>query len=74
MQTSAQQLSLAKRPSADTEQAKMYAHRYLRLYYEVAGEENRARKHIHQAAAADLADHFMHEVAKVHLRLRNWDH
>jgi lipoprotein NlpI len=60
--------------AADTELAKMYAHLYLGLYYEAADDEDRARNHIRQAAAAHLADHYMHDVAKVHLRLRNWDH
>ncbi len=58
---------------ADTELARMYAHLYLGLYYEVAGEVDKARGHIRQAAAAKLQTHYMHDVAKVHLLQRKWD-
>jgi lipoprotein NlpI len=58
---------------AGTEQARMYAHLYLGLYYEVAGDEVKARQHIRQAAAAKLQSNYMHQVAKVHLLQRKWD-
>jgi lipoprotein NlpI len=58
---------------ADTEIARMYAHLYLSLYYEVAGDADRARDHMRKAAAAKVENHYMHDVAKVHLRQRKWD-
>jgi len=58
---------------ADTEQARMYAHLYLGLYYEVAGDEEKARQHIRQSAAAKLQNNYMHQVAKIHLLQRKWD-
>ncbi len=59
--------------NADTELARMYAHLYLGLYYEVAGEVEKARGHMRKAAAAKLQNHYMHDVAKVHLLQRNWE-
>jgi lipoprotein NlpI len=58
---------------ADSEQARMCAHLYLGLFYEVAGETAKARDHTRKAAAAKLRDHCMHDVAKVHLGERKWD-
>lgn len=59
--------------SAKSQRARMYAHLYLGLYYEVAGDLAKAKAHMQKAAAAKLRDHYMHEVAKVHLRQRKWD-
>ena len=59
--------------NADTERARMYAHLYLGLYYEAAGEVDKARGHMCRAAAARLQNHYMHYVAKVHLLQREWD-
>lgn len=56
-----------------TEQARMYAHLYLGLYYEAAGDTGKAKNHMRQAAAAKLHDDYMHDVAKVHLLQRKWD-
>ncbi len=56
-----------------TPRAQMYAHLYLGLYHEAAGKEDRAREHMRKAAAAKLRNHYMHDVAKVHLLQRNWD-
>ncbi len=58
---------------ANTELARMYAHLYLGLYYEVAGEVDKARSHMRFAAAAKLQKHYMHDVAKVHLLQRKWN-
>ncbi|NOY41243.1 MAG: hypothetical protein GXP26_05330 [Planctomycetes bacterium] len=58
---------------ADTEQARMYAHLYLGLYYEVAGSIDQARKHMKLAAAAKLQNNYMHQVAKIHLLQRKWN-
>jgi lipoprotein NlpI len=58
---------------AATPQASMYANLYLGLYYEAAGDADRARACLRKAAAADTPDNFMQDVAKVHLRQRHWD-
>ena len=55
-----------------SQQARMYAHLYLGLYYEVLGDEENARRFLDQAAAAKLQDHYMHDVARVHLGQRGW--
>ena len=51
-----------------SELASMYAHLYLGLYYEVAGDQAKAKDHMRKAGAARLRNHYMHDVAKVHLR------
>lgn len=58
---------------ANTEVARMYAHLYLGLYYEVVGKADQARDHMRKAAAAKIKKHYMHDVAKVHLLQRKWD-
>ena len=63
---------LAAADAAATPRAKMYAHLYLGLYFEVLGEPRRARSHIEQAAVQPLDNHYMHDVAQVHLRQRGW--
>ncbi|MCH2114855.1 MAG: tetratricopeptide repeat protein [Pirellulales bacterium] len=57
---------------AGTKAARMYAHLYLGLYYEVANKAEPARAHIRKAAAANLMQHTMHDVAKIHLLQRKW--
>jgi lipoprotein NlpI len=57
---------------ADSERAQMYAHLYLGLYYEVAGNTKQAQLHMKLAAAAKLHNNYMHEVAKIHLLQRDW--
>jgi lipoprotein NlpI len=59
--------------NSKTEQAQMYAHLYLGLYYEVAGDAEKARRHLREAAAAKLPNDYMHDVAKIHLLQRKWD-
>lgn len=49
-----------------------YAHLYLGLHSEAAGDAERARDHITQAAGPFRMDHFMGKVAVVHARLRGW--
>ena len=63
---------LAAARQAATEQASMYAHLYLGLYYEAAGEADLAKHHMRLSAAAKLQDNYMHDVAKVHLLQRAW--
>ena len=59
--------------AARQDSAEMYAHLYLGLYYEVAGDNQLARRHLQQAAAARLDGHYMRDVARVHLRQRRWE-
>jgi lipoprotein NlpI len=58
----------SKLPSAE-----MYAHLYLGLYYEVDKKIELAKKHMLLAAKAKLKGHYMHDVAKIHVKLRGWD-
>jgi lipoprotein NlpI len=51
-------------------EAQFYAHLYLGLYFEALGDAARARKHIAESAADRYAvGGYMHDVARVHLRL-----
>ncbi|MEM8943900.1 MAG: hypothetical protein AAGD11_01860 [Planctomycetota bacterium] len=63
---------LAAANQADTESARMYAHLYVGLYYEVSNKPDQARDHLTWSAAAKLSDNYMHDVAKVHLLQRQW--
>ena len=49
-----------------------YAHLYLGLYYEAAGDPGKAREHMTQAAGPYKMDHFMGQVAVMHAKLRDW--
>jgi lipoprotein NlpI len=49
-----------------------YAHLYLGLYHESAGDAEKARQHITQAAGPFRMDHFMGRVAVMHAKLRGW--
>ena len=48
-----------------------YAHLYLGLYYEVAGDAVLSKKHIQLAAHEYAVDHYMGDVARVHEKLRS---
>lgn len=50
-----------------------YAHLYLGLFHEAAGDERKAREHITQAAGAFRMDHYMGKVAVMHAKLRGWE-
>jgi lipoprotein NlpI len=50
-----------------------YAHLYLGLYYEVAGDEKQARAHLKQAAEDHKIDHYMWDVSRVHFDLLRKD-
>lgn len=67
-----QETVLAAAKHDGSQRARMYAHLYLGLYYEVLGNEENARHFLDQAAAAKLQDHYMHDVARVHLGQRGW--
>ena len=58
--------------TAGTEPARMYAHLYLGLYYEVTGDAEKSKKHMRLSAAAKLENVYMHEVARIHLQQRGW--
>ncbi len=47
-----------------------YAHLYLGLYFDVIGDESRAREHILLAAEQYQTDDYMGDVARVHRQLR----
>ncbi len=47
-----------------------YAHLYLGLYFEVLGDDQKAREHITKAAVEYQTGDYMGEVARVHLQLR----
>ncbi len=47
----------------------MYAHLYLALYYEVAGNPALRRSHLQKAVDTNLKNEYMWEVARVHLEL-----
>src|SRR5262249_27685284 len=51
-----------------------YAHLYLGLYFDVAGNEKMAREHIFQAADLFKPDNFMGDVARVHAALMRQQH
>ena len=64
---------LAAAKKENTERARMYAHLYLGLYDEAAGDPAKARDHLRQAAATRLEKDYMHNVAKIHLLQRKWN-
>ena len=47
-----------------------YAHLYLALYFEAAGQPEKMKKHIQLAAGKYKMDHYMGKVAQVHAKLR----
>jgi lipoprotein NlpI len=49
--------------------ALFYAHLYIALFHEAFGRSAPARKHVALAAGEFSADHYMGDVARVHLRL-----
>jgi lipoprotein NlpI len=49
-----------------------YAHLYLGLFHEAAGDAERAREHMTQAAGPFRMDHYMGKVAVMHAKLRGW--
>lgn len=63
---------LATAKQAGSERARMYAHLYLGLYYEVAKKPDLARRHMLLSADAKLTRNYMHGVAKVHVLQRKW--
>jgi lipoprotein NlpI len=66
-----QVISAATRATGDPRQqnALFYAHLYLGLYFEAIGNLAKAREHITAAAKDPNAEHYMGDVARVHLRV-----
>ncbi len=50
--------------------ALFFAHLYIGLYYEAEGDAVKSRQHISLAAGEFSRDHYMGDVARVHMRLR----
>lgn len=66
-------LAAAAKGEADARKNQLcYAHLYLALYYEAAGEAEKARQHMIQAAGPFQMNHFMGKVAVMHAKLRGW--
>ena len=55
-------------PADELNDRLFYAHLYIGLYYEAAGDAKAAREHIERAVSY-RADHYMGDVARVHLGL-----
>jgi len=51
-----------------------YAHLYLGLYFDVAGNEKMAREHIVNAAELFKVDSYMGDVARIHAALMRQQH
>ena len=58
-----------KASPADLNERMFYAHLYLGLYFDVAGNEKKAREHIGQAAELFKVDSYMGDVARIHAAL-----
>lgn len=57
-------------PPAQRQRQLFYAHLYLGLYFEVLGDDQKAREHITKAAVEYQTGDYMGDVARVHLQLR----
>jgi lipoprotein NlpI len=68
--SSEQVLEAARRVTSTTSQreALFYAHLYLGLYFDVLGDVMKAREQVTKAAGEYSAQHYMGDVARVHLR------
>jgi lipoprotein NlpI len=49
-----------------------FAHLYLGLYFEAVGDEEKARKHILEAATTHEMEHYMGKTAVTHALVRGW--
>ena len=57
---------------ADRRNQLCFAHLYLGLYFEAAGDPEKAREHITNAAGPFRMEHYMGKVAVMHAKLRDW--
>ena len=49
-----------------------FAHLYLGLYFEAIGDDDRAKRHMLEAAGPFVMNHYMGRVAQLHCQLRDW--
>ena len=71
--TEAEVLAAATAGDADQRRNQLcYAHLYLGLYAEAAGDTAAAKDHLLKAAGPYSMDHYMGRVAKLHVLLRGW--
>jgi lipoprotein NlpI len=56
-------------PEAELKSRRFYANLYLGLYYDAAGEKDKARQYLEQAAEDPHTGGYMGDVARVHLKL-----
>jgi lipoprotein NlpI len=71
--TPSEVISIAEKVNGDETDKKMamfYAQLYVGIYYEALGEDKKSLEHIRLAAEKYNDDHYMGDVAKVHLKLR----
>jgi lipoprotein NlpI len=61
--------SAAKSTPSELNERQFYAHLYLGLYFDVAGNEKMAREHIVQAAELFKMDNYMGDVSRIHAAL-----
>jgi lipoprotein NlpI len=61
----------AGKTDAERRNPRFFAHLYLGLYYEALGDAAKSRAHIEKAAKDYSMDHYMGDVARVHLKLRD---
>jgi lipoprotein NlpI len=61
----------AGQTEAERRNPRFFAHLYLGLYYEALGDAVKSRIHIEKAAKDYSMDHYMGDVARVHLKLRD---
>lgn len=66
-------LAAAKKGAGEIKRHQLcYAHLHLGLYYEAAGDAEKARGHATQAAGPFRMDHYMGKVAVTHAKHRAW--
>lgn len=58
-------------PPADRDVRQFYAELYLGLYFEAAGDADRSLDYLRHAAGDHELDHYMWDVARVHVQLRS---
>ena len=57
-------------PAEELKDRLFYAHLYIGLYQEALGDNRAAKEHLLKAAQDYAADHYMGDVARVHVKLR----
>lgn len=57
--------------TAERRARRFYAHLYVGLYYEALGDEKQSLEHVRRAAEEFPIDHYMGDVARTHVKLRD---